>query len=76
MTRPRTLDLAGLVREPTEDPYLVVGRMLRERYGPIDLRARIARDPKLRAMLGALAEELRMAAGTAWPRPSACNRHP
>ena len=36
--------------------------MLRERYGPIDVRARIADDPKIRAMLAELAEEFRVAA--------------
>ena len=56
-------DLADLWREPTEDPYVVVGRMLRERYGgPIDLRERLARDPRVRAMLADPAEELRGAA--------------
>jgi len=64
MTRRDLLDdLAGLFREPAEDPYLVVGRMLRERYGPIDVRARIAGDPKIRAMLAELAEELRALPG-------------
>ena len=53
MTRRWRLDLARLAREyerPSEVPYLVVGRMLREQYGSIvmdlDWWARAAGDPE------------------------------
>ncbi len=50
------------IATPAEDPYLVVGRLLREQYGPLDWRERIVRDPKIRATVAALAEDLRAAA--------------
>ena len=50
------LDLARLAREgkcPGGDPYLVVGRMLRDHLGGdvlAEVRERSRRDPRLRAM--------------------------
>ena len=49
---------AAALAEEREDPYLAVGRMLRQRYGPIDWQGRIARDPKIRELLATLTTEL------------------
>lgn len=58
------LDLKRLVREyehPSEDPYLTVGRMLRDHLGgnPLaEFRVRMRRDPKLQEQLATLVDEL------------------
>src|SRR3954452_11728472 len=57
------LDLARLAREyahPSEDPYLVVGRMLRAHLGgdPLaELQEQVRRSSMLRAMVEQLADE-------------------